>query len=154
MTAERTRTKPELKSLRTISWIFDDLIRIPGTNRRFGIDAVIGLIPGGGDLIGGVVSIYALAVAARFGAPTPVVLRMALNILVDALLGAIPLLGDLFDAGWKANRKNVDLLEHYLAAPAQARRSSAVVLGLIASVLLLMLMAIAVGTVWLISRVA
>jgi hypothetical protein len=138
--------------LRTISWLFDDLVRIPGTNLRFGLDALIGLFPGGGDLVGGAVSVYALPIAARLGAPTPVILRMALNILIDAALGAVPLLGDLVDAGWKANRRNVELLEQYLAAPAAARRSSSVFVFLTATVVLLSLVAIGAGTVWLLSR--
>lgn len=153
MTVERPAATPQLRTLRTISWLFDELVRIPGTNLRFGIDALTGLIPGSGDLLGGAVSLYALAVASRFGAPASVVLRMALNILIDAMVGAIPLLGDLFDVGWKANRKNVELLEQYLAAPAAARRSSSVIVVLTATVLLFLLVAIAFGTVWLISRV-
>jgi hypothetical protein len=144
--------KPKLRALRTVSWLFDDLIRIPGTNLRVGLDALIGLFPGGGDLVGGVVSLYALPFAARLGAPTSVILRMALNILIDAALGAVPLLGDLVDVGWKANRRNVELLEHYLEAPALAKRSSSAFVFVTASVVLLTLVAIGTGTVWLLSQ--
>jgi hypothetical protein len=77
---------------------------------------------------------------------------MALNILIDAALGAVPLLGDLVDVGWKANRRNVELLEHYLEAPALAKRSSSAFVFVTASVVLLTLVAIGTGTVWLLSQ--
>ena len=82
-----------LTNLRRLAWLFDELIRIPGTHIRIGLDPLIGLIPGGGDLIGGAVSAYALLTAARLGAPASVVLRMGLNILIDTVVGAVPLFG-------------------------------------------------------------
>lgn len=143
----------EIQKLRTISWLFDELIKIPGTNLRIGLDGLLGLLPGGGDLIGGVVSTYAILVAQRLGAPPAVIARMAMNIGVDALIGAIPLLGDLFDVGWKANRRNADLLEQYVAQPAQARRSSmAVVVVAIVSVLAV-LVGIGAAMVWAVQAV-
>ena len=153
MSSTKLPAGPQLRGLRTISWLFDELVRVPGTNLRFGLDALIGLIPGAGDVAGGAVSLYALAVAARLGAPTPVIMRMALNVIVDALIGAIPFLGDLFDASWKANRKNVELLERYMGAPTQARRSSLVVVAATAVVLAAALVGIAVGSIWLIRQV-
>ena len=140
-------------SLRRISWLFDELIRIPGTGITVGLDALMGLIPGGGDVVGGAISVYALFVARRLGAPTPVILRMGLNILVDAVLGAVPFLGDLFDVTWKANRKNVQVLEEFIATPQRAQRSSMAVVAATAVVVLGTLVGIAAGTVWLISRI-
>jgi hypothetical protein len=142
--------RQHLNPLRTIAWLFDELVRVPGTNIRFGLDALIGLLPGGGDLVGGAVAAYALVVAGRLGAPTSVLLRMALNVLVDSLLGVIPVVGDLFDVQWKANRKNVQLLERYLAEPRKATRASRFVVAGIVAVLVITLIGIAIGTVWLI----
>ena len=115
--------------LHRIAWLLDDLVRVPGTSRRFGLDPVLGLLPGGGDIAGGALSAYIVLAAARLGAPSSVILRMGWNIVVDTVLGAVPLLGDLFDAWWKANRRNVALLESYMEQPGSARRSSRFVLA-------------------------
>jgi hypothetical protein len=120
---------PRTRRLHRLAWLLDDLVRVPGTSRRFGLDPVLGLIPGGGDIAGGVLSAYLVIAASRLGAPSSVILRMGWNIVVDAVLGAVPLLGDLFDASWKANRRNVALLERHLEQPGDARRSSRLVLA-------------------------
>lgn len=120
---------PRMDRLHRIAWLLDDLVRVPGTSRRFGLDPVLGLLPGGGDIAGGALSGYIVFAAARLGAPSSVLLRMGWNIVVDTLLGAVPLLGDLFDASWKANRRNVALLESYIEQPGSARRSSRLVLA-------------------------
>jgi hypothetical protein len=119
---------PRTDRLHRIAWVLDDLVRVPGTSRRFGLDPVLGLIPLGGDIAGGALSAYIVFAAARLGAPSSVILRMGWNIVIDTLLGAVPLLGDLFDASWKANRRNVALLEKYIEKPGAARRSSRLVL--------------------------
>lgn len=142
-----------IQRLRTISWVFDELFRIPGTNFRFGLDALLGLLPGGGDLAGGAISAYAIVVAARLGAPPAVIARMTLNVAIDALFGMIPLLGDLFDASWKANRKNVDLLERYVLAPQQARRSSMLVVAVALLAIVLVLVGVAALSVWVIRQI-
>jgi hypothetical protein len=120
---------PGTARLRRIAWVLDDLVRVPGTSRRIGLDPVLGLFPGGGDIAGGALSAYIVIAAARLGAPSSVIVRMGWNIVVDTLLGAVPLLGDLFDAGWKANRRNVALLDSYLEQPRSAQRSSRLVLA-------------------------
>jgi hypothetical protein len=120
---------PRTHRLRRIAWLLDDLVRVPGTSRRFGLDPLLGLLPGGGDIAGGALSAYVVLAAARLGAPSSVILRMGWNIVVDTVLGAVPLLGDLFDASWKANRRNVALLESYLEQPGSARRSSRLVVA-------------------------
>jgi hypothetical protein len=120
---------PRTHRLRRIAWLLDDLVRVPGTSRRFGLDPLLGLLPGGGDIAGGALSAYVVLAAARLGAPSSVILRMGWNIVVDTVLGAVPLLGDLFDASWKANRRNVALLESYMEQPGSARRSSRLVVA-------------------------
>ncbi|HUF50366.1 MAG TPA: DUF4112 domain-containing protein [Longimicrobiales bacterium] len=142
--------------LQRLAFILDELFRVPGTNFRFGIDPLLGLIPGGGDVAGSILSAYTLVVATRMGAPAPVVVRMGFNILVDAVVGAVPLLGDLFDAGFKANRRNVDLLQRYLDEPRPVTRSSRALLLAVLLVLLLVVVAAALTamrvTVWLVSQ--
>lgn len=93
----------------------DSAIVIPGTRFRFGIDALLGLFPGGGDIVGAAFSGYVIYAAWRLGAPVPVLARMVANIAADTVLGAIPVAGDLFDAYWKANLRNVAILREYLA---------------------------------------
>jgi hypothetical protein len=127
--------------------VLDDLIRIPGTNIRVGLDPVLGLLPGGGDVAGGLIAAYTLMVAARVGAPPSVILRMAGNILVDALFGIVPLLGDLFDAGWKANRRNVALLERYVEAPRPVRARSRLLVVAVLAELAVLLSGVAVVSV-------
>ena len=116
---------------RGIARLLDDLVRIPGTKIGIGLDPIIGLIPGLGDVIGGAMSGYILLVAAQEGAPTPVLVRMLGNIVLDSLVGLVPVLGDLFDVGVKANRRNVDLLERYLGAPTETKAASRGVVALI-----------------------
>ena len=113
-----------LRGLRALTRLMDEALAVPGTRLRVGLDSLLGLIPGIGDLAGAAVSGYALLVAARLGAPSPVLLRMLLNIGVDTVVGAVPLLGDLFDLGWKANRRNLQLLERYLERPAATEWSA------------------------------
>jgi hypothetical protein len=130
---------------RALSRSLDSLFRVPGTKFRFGLDPVLGLVPGLGDIVGGGMAAYVMWLAARAGAPAPVLLRMGLNVAIDSLLGAIPLLGDLVDAVWKGNIRNLKLLEHHLENPGKAKSSSYLFLG----VLLLLLVATVVGTIWL-----
>ena len=102
----------------------DEAVRIPGTNIRFGLDALIGFfVPGLGDAASGVASVSLLVLALRLGIPRVVLARMILNLGIDALVGAIPLLGDLFDVGWKANRKNIDLIKRYEGDPTAQPKS-------------------------------
>ena len=96
---------------------------MPGTRIRFGFDPILGLVPGLGDAVGAVLAAWVLIEAFRMGASRATLLRMAGNVALDAGLGAIPVFGDLFDFAWKANLRNVALLERHLAAPAQARRA-------------------------------
>lgn len=110
--------------VRSLARVLDSAIRIPGTNIRFGLDSVIGLVPGVGDLTGAALSGYIVLTAARMGVPSAVVGRMLLNLGLDTLVGTVPLLGDLFDVGFRANTRNAALLDRYLERPLEARRSS------------------------------
>jgi hypothetical protein len=92
---------------------------IPGTSIRFGWDAVVGLIPGGGDAVSGLISSYIVVQAVQLGVPLPVVLRMVFNVAVDVVLGTVPVAGDLFDVLWRANLMNVALIERHFGLPPQ-----------------------------------
>ena len=135
---------------RGIARLLDDLIRIPGTNIGIGLDPVIGLIPGLGDVLGGAMSSYILFVASQEGVPASVLTRMLGNIALDSLVGVVPVLGDLFDVGVKANRRNVDLLEHYLGAPRETKAASRGVVALILLAAVLLVVGVIAAGVWVI----
>jgi hypothetical protein len=128
-----------LRRLDSLSYLLDNSIRVPGTNARFGADAVIGLIPGFGDAAGALMSAYIVVQAARLGAPVTSLLRMLLNVGIEALFGAVPFLGDVFDAAFKANARNVTILRSELAKPGSTRRSStAVVLAVVVALIVIL----------------
>lgn len=128
-----------LRRLDALSYVLDNSIPIPGTGRRFGLDAVIGLVPGVGDATGSLMSAYIVVQAARLGAPASSLVRMLLNVGIEALVGAIPFAGDLFDAWFKANARNVALLRAELDRPGSTRRSStAMVIAVILALLLIL----------------
>jgi hypothetical protein len=101
----------------------DTIFRIPGLNIRFGLDAILGLIPGIGDIATSLASLYILSAANRYNVPRITLARMALNVVLDTLIGAIPLVGDVFDAFWKSNQRNVELLRRHMAAAPGAERT-------------------------------
>ncbi len=102
------------RRLERLAWLLDDSIAIPGTNRRFGMDPLIGLIPGAGDLVGAALSLWVVVEAARLGAPGHLLGRMVANVLLESVVGIVPVAGDLFDFYWKANSRNRDLLSDYI----------------------------------------
>jgi len=102
-----------LDALRRWARIFDSAFRIPGTGITFGLDPILGLIPGLGDVASPVFSLFFLWHGLRLGVPKVVLARMFFNVLIDAAVGAIPLVGDFFDFGWKANTWNLALLERH-----------------------------------------
>jgi len=116
-------TSPSAREMRRLAWLLDESIRLPG-GYKIGLDGIVGLIPGVGDAVGLAASSYILFRARRFGIPRVVMARMIGNILLEALIGAIPVLGDLFDFTFKANRRNMALMEQYLVDERQVRRSS------------------------------
>ena len=121
--------------LRLLAWLLDSSIPIPGTRLTVGIDAVVGLLPVIGDLIGVLASSIILAEANRLGVSRAVLARMALNVAVEGVVGIVPLAGDLFDAAWKANVRNVRLLEAWAATPHRVERSSRAFVALLATAL-------------------
>ena len=136
---QQVRGSAELQRVRGLAGALDTVFRIPGTSIRFGLDAPIGLVPGIGDVAAAGMSGYIILVAAKLGAPAPVLMRMLLNVGIDTVIGAIPLAGDVFDAAWRANTRNAALLERHLAAPVSARRASRGVLAGVVVMLLLLL---------------
>lgn len=140
---ETTRRDPtssgaNISGLQQLARLLDAAVRIPGTNIRFGLDAVLGLIPGAGDIAGGLLSSFIIVKAANLGAPRSVLARMVMNVAIDSIVGAVPILGDIFDVAWKSNTRNAALLERYAAAPVTTRRASRLaVVGAVAAVLLI-----------------
>lgn len=127
----RVTSSPSFTAASKFAYWLDAGFRIPGTNRRFGLDPLLGLIPGGGDAAGAVLAGWILIEAVRVGASRATLLRIAGNVALDAGLGAVPLIGDIFDFAWKANLRNVALLEKHLAAPSRAQRADRLVLVLV-----------------------
>lgn len=146
---DRARAAARLNQLRKVARVWEELLPLPIVRRRIGLDGLVGLVPGVGDVAGALVAGYGLVVAAQLRAPASVLGRMLLNIALDALIGAVPLLGDLFDIGWKAQGRNIALLERWLAAPDRERRRSVTLLAVLAAGLL----AAVVATTWLAVRV-
>jgi hypothetical protein len=105
------------ENLDLLSRVLDSWFRIPGTSIRFGLDGIIGLIPGIGDILGGLASCIIILAAWARGAPYITVARMLVNLALDVIIGAVPLLGDIFDIAWKANRRNYALLTRHLEQP-------------------------------------
>jgi hypothetical protein len=105
------------ENLEMLSRLLDTWFKVPGTNIRFGLDGIIGFIPGIGDLLGGAASCIIVLAAYFRGVPLVTVARMVANLAVEVVVGMVPFLGNLFDIGWRANRRNYALLERSLAAP-------------------------------------
>jgi hypothetical protein len=135
----------------TVSRLLDDLVPIPGTNQRVGLDPVIGLVPWVGDLVSAGIGLWLIAEAARFRIPTVVLVRMLLNTLVDLVAGAIPVLGDLFDVVSRSNSRNLALFQRHATDPGASTTSHRVFLtGLLFLLVgLLWLAATAIG--WILS---
>ena len=135
------------RRLARLAWLLDNSITIPGTRFRIGLDAIVGLIPGLGDLLGVLASSYIVREAARLGAPPSLLVRMAFNVAVEGIVGLMPFVGDVFDAVWKANQRNYALLEEHLDHPRRAARSSRVFVALLIAGLILFILLTAVAAV-------
>ena len=105
------------ENLDVLSHVLDDWLRIPGTSVRFGLDAIVGLVPGIGDVLGGLASCVLLLAAWLRGVPYVTLARMTFNVGVEVVVGSIPLFGDMFDIAWKANRRNYKLLTRHVEEP-------------------------------------
>lgn len=130
--------KRKIEQLRFISQLMDAQFKGP-FGFRFGLDGLIGLIPGIGDLVTTIISLYIIAGAYQLGVGPAVIARMFFNQGIDSLIGLIPFFGDLFDIGWKSNLRNMTLLDQYMLNPKQTkRRSWGLLIGLIVGVFLIL----------------
>lgn len=130
--------------LEQLAWLLDDSIRVPFTRRHIGLDGLVGLVPGIGDAVGGLLSTWILIQGMRLRVPWFTFLHMVMNVAIEVVVGIIPLFGDLFDMGWKANHRNVQLLANYLDRPVATARGSLVLMTLV----LLALVVTGIATVW------
>ena len=124
----------------------DDLFRVPVLGWRFGLDALIGLVPALGDTSTTLVSFYILAAAVRYRVPKITLLRMGLNIGIDYVVGALPVVGDVADAWWKSNRKNLELLQKRATVSAEEARSGRMSDWLFVGGIIVALVALAIGS--------
>ena len=104
-----------LKRIRKIAKLLDTAIGIPGTKIRFGLEPILGLIPGGGDLITALISAYSIYLASSFGLEKSEIFKMIRNVAIDTAVGSVPIVGDLFDAYFKSNIRNLEILENHIA---------------------------------------
>lgn len=140
----------DVRAARALARVLDSAIGIPGTRIRFGLDAILGLIPGGGDVAAAVLSGYIVLTAARRGVPRAVLARMLLNVLVDTAIGSIPVLGDLFDVAFKSNVRNIELLDRHERQPTAVRRQSRAVVAAVAAAIALIVVGVGVVAVLLV----
>jgi hypothetical protein len=124
-----------------LALIMDEFLRVPGTKFRFGLDPIIGLLPGLGDTASAIVSALALIQAARRGVPKILLARMSLNILINELVGIIPVLGDAFSFWFKSNTRNYRLLQQHIDQPARSRQSDWVFVGAVLGLLFIIVCA-------------
>jgi hypothetical protein len=139
------RVDARLARLRRLATWLDDGIRIPGTKMRIGLDPIIGLLPGVGDAAGAIMAGAIVVEALRWRITRFTILRMAANVALDTVLGSVPIVGDLFDAAWKGNRRNMQLLERHLAEPRESSRSDRAFVVALGVALLGLCVAIVVG---------
>ncbi|BAS56269.1 MULTISPECIES: DUF4112 domain-containing protein [Leptolyngbya] len=139
--------------LRSLTHLLDNALPIPGTKYRVGIDPLIGLLPGGGDVAMSLVSVYIVVEAARLGIPRASLARMMWNLILDALLGIIPMAGDFVDLAWKANSKNLALIEAHLAQSRQQEKADYLFVALLVVVFLSIVLALSGLTIFLIGSI-
>lgn len=125
----------KLKKLDRLAWLLDSSIRIPGTSRTIGLDGIIGLIPGVGDVVTSIISGYIVLESVRSGVSGWVVGRMLLNVVIESVIGAVPILGDIFDFIFKANERNVSLAREYSQNTTATKRRSGLQLAAVLAAL-------------------
>ncbi|MEM9992489.1 MAG: DUF4112 domain-containing protein [Bacteroidota bacterium] len=143
-----TATSTNIQWMDTVSELLDSRFRVPGTSITFGVDFLIGLIPGVGDITGYILSSALVVAMAKKGVSSGVLLKMLGNVILDAVIGAIPIVGDLFDLTYKANRRNFNMLKKYHESGKQGGNAWGAVI-----VVLLVLIAIFGAVVWLIFNI-
>lgn len=137
--------KNQLKELDKLAWYLDSSIRIPGTKWTIGLDGIIGLIPGIGDLTAGAISSYIILQAIKRGVSFVVIARMLMNIGLETIVGVIPIVGDIFDFVFKANLRNVKLIHSYEKNPIKAKKRS----GLSVALVIITVIVVLIFFVWL-----
>jgi len=148
-------TVPDAKQIRELEWIkklthyMDNLVRVPGTKFRFGVDPLLGLIPFAGEIVTLFISAIILLALIRHGTSGKLVVLMLSNVAVDALIGAIPFLGDIFDFAFKANKRNVDLLKQYHHEGKHKGSGLKIILAVLASILLILFLLLYVSYLFL-----
>jgi hypothetical protein len=143
------RGQAGLVRLRALTRLMDQAFGVPGTKWRFGLDALFGLVPGLGDIAGGVIAVYALHVARQLRAPGVIQLHMLTNIAIDASVGTIPVIGDLFDFVFKAQTRNLALLDEWLRTPHAATKRSKRGLLVVPLAIILVFATLTILGVWL-----
>jgi hypothetical protein len=139
---EQKEKQAQLEPLfKWLALILDQFLRLPGTKFRFGLDPIIGLIPGIGDTASALISAFALVYAARCGLPKVLLARMSLNILINEIVGIVPGLGDAFSFWFKSNLRNYELLRRHIAAPATSRKSDWIFVAVVLAVLFIIVCA-------------
>lgn len=139
------KAEPKSRASRAVAKIMDDCIRIPGTDWRIGLDPIIGLIPGWGDSAGAAAGGVILWAGLREGLPTIALMRMGVNVVINTVFGAVPVLGDFFSAWFKSNRRNYEILQKHIGKKRRPKAIDyAVVIGFGVVVVALL-----VGIVWL-----
>lgn len=139
------------ENLDLLSHVLDDFIRIPGTSIRFGLDGIVGVVPGIGDVIGGIASCIIILAAWIRGVPYVTVARMVANIGIEVILGSVPIVGDMFDIAWRANRRNYALLTGSLYEPRKHSIRSWLFLGALCLLLFVIMLAPMLLVAWLAS---
>jgi len=144
-----SRIEEAERRIATVSRLLDELVTVPGTRHRFGLDAVVGLIPGFGDVASAAIGVWIIAEAARFRLPPIVLARMVVNTLVDLGVGVVPVVGDAFDFFFKSNTRNVELFRRHATDPGASTTEHRAFLAGLALLLIgvVWLLAIAVGSV-------
>jgi uncharacterized protein DUF4112 len=152
---EEKRRRQEIEPLfRWLALIMDNFLRLPGTKFRFGLDPLLGLIPGVGDTGSSVISAMALIAAARRGLPKILLARMSLNILINEIVGIVPVVGDAFSFWFKSNARNYELLKRHTAAPRNSTTSDWIFVGLVLGALLVILLLSLAVSFWLLAAIA
>lgn len=147
---------PEKKhpsNARKLAELLDSRFTVPGTSIKIGIDPILGVLIGLGDWATAILSVYLMFYATKLGAKASVLLRMFMNIFIDLLIGIIPILGDLFDVAWKANIRNVRLLEKLEAAPSRTKSQSSIIIWALFFFLISILIGILFLIGWMITEI-
>ena len=142
----------ERKREKEFAALLDSRFKIPNTNIRFGIDPLLGLIPGAGDWLAGVISLYFLIQAAMHGGKASVLGRMFVNILLDVLIGSIPILGEVFDVYWKANERNAQILQELEEDPDRTRSESRLWVWFVLAQFVILILGLLLLLTWLIAE--